>query len=501
MKKFFASFRTKGTRVGGYSVLATVIVLAVLVFVNIIANRLPSKLTEYDLTRSDLFDLSEETEKIIKNAEQDITVYWLVSSGAEDKTIHTLLNRYSDLSDRFHVEVIDPDRYPSFLKDHNLGTIINNSLLIVSGERERYVSNDTIFLQLENYSTGAYDTEFDGEGAITTAVNYVLNGKTLKIYATIDHGETILDDTYLSALGRSNHEVIDLSLMSAEIPGDCDLILINNPSKDFTADEVKEIEAYVDNGGKLLLITMPSEGEIPNLTELSAHYGLSETEGVIIEGNPDYYAARYGAYALVPELIKHEITQPLIDAGYPVFFPISAGIGKTEESAGLKYTYTDLLTTTNMSFSKIAGYNMQTYEKEEGDIAGPFTIAMLVELREPLEEQAEQANDLWAQAEIAEKKENADKENVGEFLWFTSNALTSPSLNEIVSGANEDLFINSVAYMTEQKDSIAIHSKSLNNDRLSVSSSDSLLWTIILIAVPVTFIAVGIFIVVRRRRG
>ena len=32
------------------------------------------------------------------------------------------------------------------------------------------------------------------------------------------------------------------------------------------------------------------------------------------------------------------------------------------------------------SFSKVAGYEMTTYDKEEGDIDGPFAVAVSVEL-------------------------------------------------------------------------------------------------------------------------
>lgn len=37
-----------------------------------------------------------------------------------------------------------------------------------------------------------------------------------------------------------------------------------------------------------------------------------------------------------------------------------------------------MLTTSGEAFSKLSGYNMTTYEKEEGDIDGPFALAVAV---------------------------------------------------------------------------------------------------------------------------
>ena len=37
---------------------------------------------------------------------------------------------------------------------------------------------------------------------------------------------------------------------------------------------------------------------------------------------------------------------------------------------------TSLLTTSDAAFSKLAGYDMTTYEKEEGDIDGPFSLGV-----------------------------------------------------------------------------------------------------------------------------
>lgn len=39
---------------------------------------------------------------------------------------------------------------------------------------------------------------------------------------------------------------------------------------------------------------------------------------------------------------------------------------------------TELLTTSDEAFSKTAGYDLATYEKEDGDIDGPFALAVSI---------------------------------------------------------------------------------------------------------------------------
>ena len=56
--------------------------------------------------------------------------------------------------------------------------------------------------------------------------------------------------------------------------------------------------------------------------------------------------------------------------------PIATGLRVTETDNG---TVTELLTTSESAFSKIAGYDLTSYEKEEGDVDGPFTVAVSVE--------------------------------------------------------------------------------------------------------------------------
>ena len=59
-----------------------------------------------------------------------------------------------------------------------------------------------------------YNTSFDGEGAITSAIDYVVNAEQPKIYLLEGHGESELPSTFRQQLERDNMLLESLSLLT-----------------------------------------------------------------------------------------------------------------------------------------------------------------------------------------------------------------------------------------------------------------------------------------------
>ncbi len=95
----------------------------------------------------------------------------------------------------------------------------------------------------------------------------------------------------------------------------------------------------------------------------------------MVEGDREHYA--FGMpYVLMPDIASSDITDSLTEENYYVLMPISQGMTVGSSSNG---TVTSLLTTSDTAFSKVAGYSLETYEKEDGDIDGPFTVGLSIE--------------------------------------------------------------------------------------------------------------------------
>ena len=133
---------------------------------------------------------------------------------------------------------------------------------------------------------------------------------------------------------------------------------------------------------------------------------------------------------------------------------------------------TSLLTTSESAFSKTAGYSLDTYEKEDGDADGPFSTAISI-----------------------------DAENGGQIVWFGSSMFLDDTYNAYSSGANDDLAMNAVSSLVGEREAMAIRSKSLNYNYLTISDSTSSLLKVLMIGVfPLVYLGIGICVVIRRRR-
>ena len=290
-----AALTTRAVRVGGYSVAAAAIVIAIIVAANALVRALPAQWTQFDTTSSQLFSISDQTESIVGSLETPVTIHWIVQSGQEDATLETLLERYQALSENLTVEKVDPVVSPTFLEQYDVGSVYNNSLIVESEARYRYVDYYDIYTYdySSYYTTGSVDMNFAGEGAITSAVSYVVNDDLPKVYTLTGHGEGSLSSDFQSAAEQDNVEFEELSLLSAEtVPEDADCVLILAPQSDIADVELTALQAYLDGGGRLLLITdPPQEGaELTNLETLMAGYGVHAADGIVVEGDQDNYA-------------------------------------------------------------------------------------------------------------------------------------------------------------------------------------------------------------------
>ena len=114
---------------------------------------------------------------------------------------------------------------------------------------------------------------------------------------------------------------------------------------------------------------------------------------------------------------------------------------------------------------------MSTYEKEDGDIDGPFSLGVSVEY-----------------------------EDGGAIVWFSSSAYLNDLYNAYSSGANSDLTMNAVLSLAGESEAMAIRSKSLNYNYLTISDSTAGLLKFVMIGlIPLAFLGAGVAVVVKRR--
>ena len=365
-------------RGGSYSLTISIVVLAILIVVNIFASALPTAVTKYDISASKLYSITSNTKVVVNALEQDVTIYWVVQSGQEDEVIENLLGKYDSLSDHIQVVKKNPDVYPTFAEQYTDETVMNNSLIVECGERSRFIGYDDIYVQEADIYSYSYNTSFDGEGAITSAIDYVVSEELPQVYILEGHGEADLPASFQAQIEKENIETNTLSLLTVDaIPEDADCVMIYAPESDISQEEKDLLADYAADGGKLFVVAGPvQDGVLENLYDLLADYGVETNEGIVVEEDREHYSFQ-GPAVLLPDMSSDTITNSLIEENYYPIMPISLGLTVTENTGS--GTVTELLTTSYTSYSKLAGYSMTDYEKEDGDIDGPFALAVSID--------------------------------------------------------------------------------------------------------------------------
>ena len=459
---------------GSWSAFAAIIVIAIAVFANLIVRSIPTAFTEMDMTANSLYSLSNQTKQIIATLDKDVKLYLLATNGSEDATITRLLNQYSSLSSHIKVENVDPNEKPTFLKNYKLeaSRLYQNSVIVDSGERHRLVGYNDIFVTnySVNYQTYQYETttSFAGENAITNAIHYVTRESLPKVYILKGHGEDELSDNITNMIKQDNMEVSSLSLLTMNnVPEDAAAVFINNPSSDLGDDETEMLIAYLQKGGRAVLLTdYIEQGKMTNLLKVTQAMGMTVQQGIIIEGDNNMHISRYPHYIL-PEIADHDITNTMKKAGYYILSPVAQPIVETETKSG---TVTWLLTTSASSFAKQAALDMKTAEKEDGDSDGPFHVG-------------------------------AVSENGGKMIWFSSGHMLESDVDRTVAGGNSNLLLNALNWLSGREENISIRVKSINEEKLTVPAASYGFWSTVMIGVlPGALISIGIVIYIRRKR-
>ncbi|WP_373215802.1 GldG family protein [Ruminococcus sp. 5_1_39BFAA] len=477
-KKFKETINKKYLKNGSYSAAITVIFIAIIIVINLIIGKLPSKYTQFDISEQKLYSIGEQTAEMLKDLDKDVTIYQVAQSGSEDENISKLLQRYEDESDHVKVELKDPVVNPKFVSEYTTDNLSSNSLIVVCGDRNKIVNYNNIYESSIDYNTYSYQTTgFDGEGQITSAIAYVTSEDLPILYTLEGHGEATLDSTIKEDIEKANMEIKSLNLLTeGSVPEDADCLLIESPTSDISEDERDAILEYLENGGKAMIFSDYTGNKLENFSAIMENYGVTTADGIVFEGDSQHYAMQM-PYYLVPTINSAEAVSDVASAGYYVLAPYAQGIQKLEDVRDT-VTIESLLTTSDSAYSK-TNMNSDTLEKESDDVSGPFDLG--VSITETLDD---------------------DKET--QIVYYSTANLLESQVNQMVSGGNEQLIMSSLKWMTdtEENTSVSIPSKSMEVSRLTLTAYDASFWKICTIGlIPGVFLVAGFLIWLKRRKA
>ena len=488
-KNFKPLFDRRG-KSGIYSVVLSLILLAVLIVVNLIVGSLPARYTMLDTTDSGQYEISGTSESFLAGVKENVTVYYIVPEGYEDATLSAFLERYVSLSSKLTLKSVDPLENPAFLDNYSefedlsqeSGDYASSYLLIESAERYRVLHTGELYtygfadlgysglsfdeamtLYQQYYYYGIYPVE-DGycfDSKITGAIEYVCAESIPSVYVLGGHGEEAFSETVASFLTDYgiDYKELNLALDGDTVPEDCTCIIIHKPTSDLTRSEANKLASYVAAGGNVFLMTDKDADKMSNLSSLTAEFGLTAEAGTVSEGDSSKHVADLPGY-IYPSLDSAHATTSILKGYSKVVLLANAQSIKTESVSG--YKVTELLYTSDKA-------------TVNGGEAGKKVLA------------------------AASEGENGG----GKLIWVASSSLTNDSLISKTSSGNVVLFLSMVNSMMEDYISVLpeIESIAMTQSVIATTATEANVWgTILIFIVPGALLIGGIAYTVYRRR-
>jgi ABC-type uncharacterized transport system involved in gliding motility auxiliary subunit len=452
--------KARQTKYAAYATTYIIVILAVLVVANFLANRYNKT---FDATANKRYSLSDQTKKIAHDLKQDITIqYFDKPSGMQAGK--DLLDRYALLSSKIHVEYIDYLKKPQLARADN-----------ITREGEAIVSNG---VKKEEAKT------FDEEG-ITGALIRTLKGGERTVCVATGSGEHRLEDStaeglseFQTSVQKDNYKVKSISLLEkAEVPSDCTTLVISGPSGDYVQPAVDAIKKYVEGGGRALIMLDPplkvgrrEIGDNDALLNLLSSWGVTADKDLILDEN--ILGQLYGLGPEVPVISSYE-SHPIVNelANSQTAFPVSRSL---DTKNGDKTTVTKLFSTSKNSFATTTLNAPEIRIDPNKDKHGPFTLA--------------------AAGTYSTGKENSQGRFVvvGNSRWAANNFLRF--------NGNKNLLLNMLNWLSSDEDLISIRPKEPEDRRINLTRAQFLmLRTVSQFMLPLIVVIGGVMVWWKRR--
>ena len=458
---------------GTYRASMVVFACVAAVLVNLTAGKLPSQYLKYDVSDQKLFTTGDQTAEIVKGLDEDITLYLIAQQGSEDATLQELLDRYAGLSSHIKVETKDPVLYPNFVSQYTSENLSENSVLVVGQNRSKAVDYYDIYQYSMDYSTYSSSlSSFDGEGQITSAIAYVTAEDMPVVYTLTGHDEAELSTTVTSSIEKENIELKSLSLLTEEaVPEDAKAVIIYGAISDISEAEKNKLEAYMEQGGQIMLLLGYTDKDTPNLDSLLDDYGIVLADGLVLEGDSQHHLPNY-PYYLLPDIQSSAYTSD-VSSRY-VLLAFAQGMTEAADISE-DLTYESLLTTSAKSYSK-TNLESENLEQEAADITGPFDLGAVV-------------------------TKTIDENVEAKLVVFSSETLLDEQVDSMVSGGNSTLFLNVMSQLVDHESTVSIEPKSMSTEYLTVPAGSAIFWGILtIILIPLLLLATGGIIWFGRRK-
>ena len=220
--------KTRQTKYGAYLTIYILVVLAIVVGANWLAN---ANNKSFDTTANKRFSLSDATKKVVSELKNDVGITYFDKTSAFENA-RTTLDRYKDLSSKIKVTYIDPEKKPEIA-------------------RLAHVQNfGSIFV---DYGTKHEEAKALTEEEITGAIKRAMTSGVRTACFVTGSGESSITDTDREGYSRFKDALEKISVKTKELPmlqkaevgADCTIAVIAGPTHDYIPPVRDAIKKFI----------------------------------------------------------------------------------------------------------------------------------------------------------------------------------------------------------------------------------------------------------------
>lgn len=436
----------------------------------------------YDFTYNQLFSLSEQTIKVVRELKKETKITAFYPHGlAEGTAIEDLLREYGRNSSQLSYVMVDPIRDPLTTKAMNIKQV--GQIVVQSGSNRVDIPVSELFYQPNPYNQNPNDKpKFTGEQAITSAIVNVTSGIKRTIGFVTGHGEGSSSGYQGRDFGQlaefltsENFDVAEVSL-SEEVPAHINALVIGNPQQDYLESELNKLKDFLGKPGKSMIMALDYGADLPNLEDFAlSEYGIMFSSDLAVDvrglqtGQPG---------VLVPMVEEHPISSPIKNRNMSNLLYLARTI-TFEEKTGMKH---DLLLSSSAqtwgkkNAAKDGQININDLKefKDGVDVRGPLSLGVAVDV-----------NPVVASSSKAVFYADSD---------FFSNSL-------IRQLANRDLIVNTISWAVGQMEMVSVRPRVLEIPQIDFKpESANLVFTFCVFGAPMLVVLFGAIVFIYRRR-
>ena len=458
----------RNLRFGTNLAIAAIAVLGIITLVEAISLRHSHR---FDLTANKRYSLSPQSQQLLAELPQPVKVTaFYQDAQAARESAKDLLDQYAYYGKQFTYEFIDPDRNPGVAKRYGITSY--GTIVLESGAKEEKV------------------LAADEENLTNALLKIIREGKKV-VYFLEGHGEHSINNAEREgyseakrAIESQNYEAKPLSLLTeGKLPDDASILIIAGPRKDLLDGELAEITHFIERGGKGMFLLNP-EGP-PGLPPYLVDYGIQVVEGMVV----DLVSRLFGADYLMPVITtyeEHPITKNFEVAS---FFPLALSV-KTTDKMPEQVSAQVLAKTSPNSWLKRDMQELQAELQAQGrpllnesrDEKGPVPVI--------------------AVATVTPRREGSTEQELKKARIVVFGDSDFASNNYLNLSGNRDLFLNTVSWLAEEENLIAIRPKEGGSFFTPVTATqERLIFWLSMIVLPAVVVGSGVAMYMWRRRS